>query len=166
MSSAISSGDTNVLRTLVVTEDHLFGALGPVMLVVWRRETSLAGVQELRAQLAALGAAHPQGTAIYIVVEEGAPPPGTAARRALGETLREAPGVKACALVYEGKGLRAAVVRSVVATVVLVTGNPYPYHVFSEAGPATEWLCGHLPGSPVRPDALGAAVATLRGTAP
>jgi len=72
---------------------------------------------------------------------------GSGVRRELARVLKVyGPDIGAAAIVYEGLGFKATIVRSVVTAIALTSHNQFPYRVFAGVDPAMQWLAGKVAG--------------------
>jgi hypothetical protein len=123
------------------TPDHLLATWGNVLIAVWRRETTMSGVQSAIRCYEEHAYQHPDGVLLLTIVEEGAPLPETAVRRELARLLDRGAGrTKKSAVVFEGSGFRAAAVRSVITGLALFAKVPYPHRVFGKVEDAVHFF--------------------------
>lgn len=143
-------------------ENHATGTCGPLLIMVWGRETTLPAVAHAKAVGQRLAARHPTGVTFLMIVESTAEIPSSPVRAALSEALRSFGSfVLRSALVHEGTGFRAAAVRGVVTGLSLVARQPYPHQVFDRVEPAVRWLAQSFPAG-AEVGAVLDAVAKLR----
>ena len=120
-----------------IDENHAVGRAAPVVICLWRHETTVEAIRGLgkvaaRAEL---------GSALLTVVELGAAVPSSAARDELGRVFASLADTIACsALVFEGTGFVAAGVRAIATTIAQVSRAPFPHRVFSSVEQAGAWL--------------------------
>lgn len=116
-----------------------------VFTVIWRRETTMEGAEQLRTECRAFAESHPRGIALLTIVESGAPLPSSGPRKAIAEFLGEASAfIKCSAVIFEGSGFRAAAVRSVVTGLTLMARQKYPHKV-CDLDEAVRMFAGILP---------------------
>lgn len=134
------------LRVVEVTPDHTFGCVPGAVLYVWRKATTMEAARTLRQLVREAIDQAGTNPGVYLgVVEEGASPPSWGVRKELAETFKDGRDFFcASALVFEGSGFQASVVRAVVAGLALFARQPFPHQVFSEVSVATAWLEQHL----------------------
>jgi hypothetical protein len=127
------------LNAIEVTADHAFGQVGDLLLCVWRRQTTMAGVERMKAHVAS---AQSRERFLVSVVEPGAQLPAPEVRDALAALLRDglAGRAVASALVFEGSGVQANLVRAAVMTLRLLARQRYPHRIFSTTEEALAWL--------------------------
>lgn len=91
---------------------------------------------------------HRQGIGVLTIIEPDAKPPGADARSALSTMFKTvADGVAISAVVFEGSGFGASLVRSVATGLTLVARQPFPHRVFSGVESAAEWVSEGLPAT-------------------
>lgn len=153
----------NTPSILLHDSDFCTAAWREVFVIIWRHNTTMAGVDACREGIGALGEAHPKGVAQLTIVEPGAPMPSAATRDALAAVLRDfATTIKVSGVCFEGAGFRAAAVRSVVTGINLVAKQPFPHKVFATVNAAASWLGPSLPEGPAPSREIVEAVADLR----
>lgn len=131
---------TDTIEILAATDDYLHAAVGPVFLLVWRGETTSAGVNATEAAMEKMAKMSGDRFGLLTVVEPNAPLPPGEVRDQLAALLGRLPWITASAVVFEGKGFRAAAVRSVVTGLTLLAKQPYPHKVFGTTEEGTQWL--------------------------
>lgn len=158
----------STLQVIEVTTDHALGHVGDVLLYVWRRQTTVAGVARLKAHAAA-----PRARERFLlgVVEQGATLPAREVRDQLAAILKDGLGGRAVAsaLIFEGTGLQENLVRAAVMTLRLLARQRYPHQVFATTSAALDWLTrtAEAAGAGPFPAAeAGAALAELRRRPP
>lgn len=124
----------------LVTADHAMSWTDSVALIVWRRRTTPEGVEAVTWVLdRAIAASRAAG--VVIVVEPDATPPDSSVRRALAEAFeRSSSEIRGVAVIVEGGGFHASMVRGVVTGLALLARYPYPYRVFASANLGVSWL--------------------------
>lgn len=144
-------------------KDYALGSLGPIYIVVWRNETTLAGAQHLASGFGEFrrpGVAH----GLVTIVEPGAPLPDSDARETIAKFLRAASDhLVVSAVVFEGEGFRGAAVRGVVTGLTMLARQSYPHRVFGTIDEAAPWYASHSPEEwRMMPSMLVAGVNDLR----
>jgi hypothetical protein len=131
-----------VASLLVSTRDQLIATWQNVVILVWRKDTTPVGVRTLQEAYDMHAAQFPGGVFLLTIVEEPAgTPPSQASRTALATFLqRAARAMILSAVVHEGTGFRAGVVRSVVTGLALVSKLPYRHRVFATVDEAVAWF--------------------------
>lgn len=137
---------------------------------IWRANTTVEGVRELKTGFTAFAAEHPTGVGLLTIVESRAPLPSADARAALAAFLAgAASAIKYSAVVHEGTGFTSAAVRGVVTGLTLLARPPYPHKVFATVPQASQWFANHFHegGKPVASfSELVGALAELRRRVP
>jgi hypothetical protein len=130
----------------VATEDHAVGTWRNVVILVWRRQTTVDGVRAAEKVYQHLSGLCPGGVILLTIVEESAPAPPADARRDLARWLASCSGrMILSAVVHEGAGFRGAMVRSVVTGLALVAKLPYPHKIFATVAEADAWYRANSP---------------------
>jgi hypothetical protein len=131
-----------------LTTWHAIGSYRNVVIVLWRGETTLSAVAQLREVLRELIAEYPEGIGLIQVVETSAPPPDAVARKAIARLLAQERGyLKGSALVFEEGGFRMAAVRAIVSGIATLARPGYPHVVFATVLEAADWLVELLPAA-------------------
>jgi len=147
------------------THDYAVAWWNELVAVVWRHETTLQGVRDLKSAVSALARRHPNGIAMLTIVSESAPMPSSAARKAIAELLSESSAIIRCsAVVMEGAGFRAAAVRSVVTGLTMLARHEFP-HSICDVEAAAKMYSEVLPsftGFALPPSTVRAAINELR----
>jgi len=128
---------------IIEANAHFVMAWAPaVALYVWRGEPTMAGIDAAAAMMSAARASTPGDSGVMLgVVEEGTPPPPSHVRRALAEVMHGGQGFFcASALVFEGTGFQASMVRMVATGLALLARQPFPHQVFAPIPDAPLWL--------------------------
>lgn len=124
-----------------VTDDHIIMVWERSVCVVWKRATTLAGIEKLSSVYKEQAVRYPDGIYLLTIVEPTAPLPPPEAREALAIFLRSGGGrTRLSAVVHEGNGFRAAAVRSVVTGLAMLVRLPYPHEIFATVDQAARWL--------------------------
>ena len=111
-----------------------------VFAVIWRHETTMAGVLALRSTFSAFVATNP-AVRLLTIVEARAPLPTAQVRQGLADFLgQQGAHIKRSAVVFEGEGFRAAAVRGVVTGLTMLARPPYPHKIFGKLSDASVWL--------------------------
>ncbi|GAB5545883.1 MAG: hypothetical protein SangKO_056430 [Sandaracinaceae bacterium] len=159
---------TNALLEIAeTTPDHALGRCGGAVLYVWRDATTVRAARRLRQLIAEARGHAADGAGVLLgVVAEAAPPPGADARAALAEVLSGAAGfAHSSALVCEGSGFRASMVRGIVTGLNLIARPPFPHQVSANVPAAAQWLEARTRGLGLhayRAEAIVSQVAALR----
>jgi hypothetical protein len=152
-----------------VPNAYAIGVLENILLAVFEKTPTESAVTATATIADGVLARHPSGTGYlhYANAMRVQPPPDQAARNAYVHLMRNYAGrLNAAAVVIEGKGLTAAVVRSVVTGITLIARPPFPVRSFAEPDAAADWLshsiAPHSPTAHLTPAEIAGALATLR----
>jgi serine/threonine protein kinase len=134
---------TTELRILHREHGLVAAHFGAVCVAVWRENSTLARIERQRDALAHVVAGYPGEASFLCVVESTSAPPDEAGRRASSRMIEDlGANLRAVAIVIEGSGFRASIVRSVAAGIVLLarskTKTPVAYFAGLEGG--VSWL--------------------------
>jgi hypothetical protein len=148
-------------------ENFALGAFGSIVIVIWRRETTLGAVGELTAYIAECAARQAYGIGLLQVIEETATPPSAATRRALAHMhSSHASHIRRSALVYTKPGFAGAAVRMVMTGVAMLHPPAFEHELFGSLRDAIPWLEENSSDAArFPPGALKAACETLRAAA-
>jgi hypothetical protein len=152
----------NVVVSRAVSANHCVAEWDAFLVVIWRQLTTKEGIAAVGEALDHVSAAG-QKVGVVIVIEPTAAPPSSAARKGLAEVFSSrADVVVAVAVVPDGSGFRASMVRGVVTGLSLLARFPYPYKVFNKIDSATAWLAPQVGGAATKAALLANAIAQLR----
>lgn len=133
-----------VVRVLPSEASHGIAVAGQTLIVLWKTETSARAVRELATLLSGFAAERGQ-VALLQVIGDGAISPDAAARSALANMLKENEArLVASAVVYEGSGFRASMIRSIVIGISMLSRHECPHTVFASVSEGVAWLTKHL----------------------
>jgi len=153
------------VRILHSEPSHAIAFLERTLVVLWQTETRKEAVLELALLLARL-AEEPGRLALIQVIGDHAISPDGDTRAALAKMLKaNETRIVASAVVFEGSGFRASMIRSVVIGISLLSRPKCPHTVFASTAEGTEWLSGYMKsnGSPhYAPDRVRLAIDDLR----
>lgn len=143
--------------------DHVTGVFKNSCIAIWRGATTATAVSKFEALQRTHAVAQPEKLIILQVVEATASPPSTEVRAALGAMLQRASEYTvASAVAFEGDGLRASVVRSIVTGLNLMSQPSYPHKIFKTVREAIAWQI-QVPGAaPIRAENYYKAIEELR----
>jgi hypothetical protein len=145
--------------------DYALASWQQIFAVIWRRETTASGAEDLRTKCGEFARANPRGIGLLTIVETGAPLPSSAERKSIADFLAGGSSFIRCsAVIFEGSGFRAAAVRSVVTGLTLMARQAYP-HKICDIEEAIRMFCEILPtatGRAVSPAAMRSSLADLR----
>jgi len=135
------------IRILRSEASHGIACVGRTLVVHWQTETRGEAVAELASLLAGL-AEQSGGVALLQVIGERATSPDTATRSALAAMLKaNETRIIASAVVFEGTGFRASVIRSIVIGISMLSRPQCPHTVFESSAAGIAWLVQHLKAS-------------------
>lgn len=139
------------VETLWKTKDCALGLTHGFFICVWLGDATVEAADQLEQNINTRSAEFPKGVGLVTIVLEHSPPPSSAARNRIGELLGRAKNVKGSAVCFEGTGLRATVVRTIVTGITLIGRMNFPHKVFAglEAGAAFVHACMVQGGAPV-----------------
>jgi hypothetical protein len=131
------------MENLVETDSFAVFSVDECVVLVWKQPPIMAAVDENRRLFQQLRTRHPQDKLSYLVVAEtgvGIQMPSDV-RAALAAMLREyQKAIVGSAIVFEGTGFRASIVRSVVAAINIASRLEFPSSVQSDLASAARWL--------------------------
>lgn len=132
------------------------------LVVHWQTETTGEAVREL-ANLVSSLASEFGSLGLLQVIGDRATPPDAATRAALAEMLKENEArLVASAVVFEGTGFRASVIRSIVIGISMLSRPKCPHTVFASVPEGVAWLSGHLGNAAPHADGMRLAIDQLR----
>ncbi|WP_437550588.1 protein kinase [Sorangium sp. So ce367] len=140
-----SEGGSRATRPFLhaLDEDHCVATWKGLLFQIWRRHTTAAAVSEVRSILRERGS---ELQATLVILEENTVPAGREVRSSLAELSRELAAHGMCAaLVFEGHGFKASLVRNVAIEFILLSRSRLRYEVFSTMDDAVAWLMRNRP---------------------
>jgi hypothetical protein len=158
----------DIANPKAVCPDYCFAEWRDVFIILWRKQTTMEGVERLMELCNAFAAERPHFF-LLTVVEMNAPLPEAKVRERLATFLAQhGQKIKRSAVVFEGSGFRAAAVRGVVTGLTMLARMPYPHKVFAASREAAGWMRGDDDPSVGGLDSreLLSALADLRGGLP
>lgn len=143
-------------------ESHAIATWRDVLLIESRLESPLSAAPAMRKAAAELKRRYPQGVGHFTIVEPGCKPPSAEARVEAARVLDEyCDVIRGTAIVFLGGGLRGALVRAVVASLMTLSGSHgIPHQVCGSVSEGAVWLASRMPGLEAR--ALSSAVEAVR----
>lgn len=130
-----------------------------ILLQLWLKGTPLSGVREVRRLAREMGDSL-RGT--LVVIGRDAYMPDEAARAELAAFTKESvPRMARSAMVFEGDGFRASVVRSIMVGLAAAARIGVKYKIFANVAEAAAWMTEE-PALDLAPGSLEAAVRDLR----
>lgn len=150
------------LEVLEHTDDCVIASWDRILLVRWRDRVTVHGILRIRAQVAALHAAHPELMLFSLIPPRSSRPPDADAQRAI-RNLTQGPsqGLAGVAIVFEGSGFIAATVMAL--TLELGGGRTAgtPTRVFRTVEDAVRWAEERLGPPGLAASELTAALAAV-----
>lgn len=140
------------------------GWLGRVFIVVWRKDSPRMG-KWFADELAAGASRFKSNIAHLCVAERTMPSPPPEARNTIAEALRtHRDAMTGVAVVFEGQGFFASIVRSVATNIAMLMGNSTPVKTMSTLVEAAQFLGMHMRAAEhqLSAEQLEEAVSTLR----
>jgi hypothetical protein len=143
--------------------DHRIALFGPLLIGVWIR-TEVDALRDMQKIIEQAAPRAPHGRlGLFVVVEPHSTTPSPAARGELSR-IRRASAIAMTALVYEGDGFGAALVRGITTSLNLLERSSTHTHIFADVASAARWILTSAPeyggGEP-----LETAVRSLRARA-
>lgn len=123
------------MKVYADTPDHKVFVLDKLVVLVWRRNTTMSGVAAVRKAARDTG----PGLCLLTIVHADTPPPPPDVRDSISDMLNDFPFL-ASAVVHEGYGVRQAMVMSVAVAVSRKYKLPFHHKVFNRLGLAFAWL--------------------------
>lgn len=129
------------LSVTYVQDGLLVGTIGPVSLAIWRSKPTRELFEIQRRELVAAVARNPGKVAFLCVVEASSDAPEQELRDASAAMITSLGSkLAACACVIEGSGFRAAITRTVLTGMTLITRSAAPNRFFEHVSSASTWL--------------------------
>lgn len=133
-------GSAGILQIHAADARHAVATRGNMVFIAWRGETLVSAISNARKVLVQALMQRYASYGLMQYVEQGAPPPDTAARHALADMLTAGQGRLVCSsLVYPGTGFWAAAARAFVTGVNLLARPGFPHVVFPTVQEAAQW---------------------------
>ncbi|HEY4016703.1 MAG TPA: hypothetical protein VGM06_25380 [Polyangiaceae bacterium] len=128
------------LRRLAADANHSIASFGPLLLSVWKRETTVEALQGMEQLIPGIAQEAPEGrVGLFVVVEPHASMPSSEARAELSR-IRRTSAIGLTALVFEGDGFAAALVRGVTTSLNLLERGRTRTHIFANVSSAAAWI--------------------------
>jgi hypothetical protein len=154
--------DRPKLRVLDASDASAHGHLGDVMISVFRGVMTRSGLERIHQAAPSTAAQRPRGLGYLCVIMDNIPPPDAATRGVFAAMMRDDKTYRAGAIVAEGTGFHASIVRGVVTGLVLLARPRMPVDVIQGTRTGVAWLTRHLDYQDGREEALLRAVEDLR----
>jgi hypothetical protein len=147
------------MRMLSCVEGLAVAEVENVCVAIWRGEVTHSRFELQRKGLAEVVEHHNERAAFLVVVEAHVPPPSAELRRAGSALIAQYPTLCCAVAVIEAKGFMAAVTRSVLSGMSLVTKPGFPEAHLGSVVEAGKWMAQHVC---IEPTALVDAVESVR----
>ena len=135
------------VRILRSDASHGIACVGRTLIVLWQTETRSGAVAELATLLAGFAAESGSVALLQVIGDQAIPPEGPV-RAALAAMLKDnETRIIASAVVFEGVGFRASVIRSIVVGISMLSRPKCPHTVFASSAAGIEWLNAQLKAS-------------------
>jgi hypothetical protein len=156
------------LQIVHTSENATIGVVGNVVIWKWHQMPSDFVLSSMRREVASLSRTYPEGTgAIHVIAMPDRQFPDDVQRKKLVALRRDCEySIRASALLFEGDGIRSAVIRSLATAVMMASGNKRPQLVFGDASAATSWLRGQLGHGAPDATALATGLASIKAALP
>lgn len=128
----------------VLCDDYCVAACGNIGILIWRKQTTRAGIEDGFRLYTELSSSHREGVGWMVIVQRTSTPPDEEIRKLLSDAMRRTTGVRAFASVNEGHGFQAAAFRAVSTGFTVSTRMPYPRKLFTSSDDAARWLVMEL----------------------
>jgi hypothetical protein len=121
--------------------DCVIAAAEGVAVAFWLCHTTVEDVEELARAARRAQQGSTERVRLVQIVPQTAVPPDARARAALVRMLRGLQGIVShSVIVFEGEGFRAAMVRSIVASIASLSNPGFPHRVFAQLPEAAAWM--------------------------
>lgn len=141
-------------RELTITHrgnDLLMATSEHVCIAVWETKPTRDLFEIQKAHLAAAVAREPGRALFLCIVSKGAAPPDQEVRDASSKMVAShGQRLAGCALVIEGTGFRAAITRTVLTGIMIVTRAPVPITFHDSVAAGCRWLEARAGGERIR----------------
>lgn len=152
------------VEVLESTDQYVIAAWRRLMLLVWRDEACVAGVERSRRLFESWGRRQPGGAAVLIVVpNQRMGPPDERTRTAMERTATAPEGYfKGIATLLEAEGFIAASARAIMTRLHTRGSTGGAPNVFGSVAAAASWAAGVLNDSALTPSGLTDAIRISR----
>lgn len=138
LQSAASMRDVRLVHS---DPDLTLGASADLFVTIWRRRTTLSGVETLRSRLSEYAYRRSKEIGLLTIVESSAKMPAHGTREPLAQVLSSVSDqVLISGVAFEGEGFLAASVRSVVVGLTLIARQPFPHRAFKDVEDVSRWF--------------------------
>jgi hypothetical protein len=132
---------------LHVGDGLVVARIGLVCVAIWRKDSTVERVAKQGEGLARVVGQSPGNAGFLCVVEESSAPPNEEARRLSAKMLEQhGDRLRAVAVVIEGSGFRASIVRSVASGIVWLARrqSKTPVSYVATVGAGAKWLSDYV----------------------
>ena len=137
---------TNIVTVMSDTDDVCIALWRNLLVVVWRVRLGESAIELIEAMAQRMVTTFQQGFGLIQYIESAASLPSDDERRALEMLMQKLSGSCKCsAVIYEGSGFRASVIRSVETGINLAAKQDFPNLVFNNVEEALVWLTTRVP---------------------
>lgn len=146
-----------------VCETATVAAQDRVVVWLWHVAPNDAALASVKRLVATLARRYPEGVGVlHLMPNPDGKIPNDEQRKKIAQLRKDCDyAVRASAIVFEGDGIRSAIIRSIATAVMLASGSKRPLTVFGDAKTATAWLRERL-GVALDETALVAASTSIR----
>ena len=125
-----------------VCETATVGAHDRVVVWLWQVAPNDAALASVKRLVGTLARKYPEGVGVlHLLPNPDGKIPNEEQRKKLAQLRRDCDyAVRASAIVFEGDGIRSAIIRSITTAVMLASGTKRPLTVFGDVKTATAWL--------------------------
>ncbi len=133
-----------------VDYDHIVSVEENLIVLIWKDTPTVVGVEAFRTAFRRMRAKYPKSKEVTVmaIVDQhvGVRPPPEPVRTGLTETYKgNEASIASSVLVFEGTGLAASIVRSVVTAINFTIRPPYPMNIVSTVEDGAQWIANHDP---------------------
>ena len=134
------------LEVSAASDGIAVGKLGPVCIVLWRAAVTHPRFHEQRVGLLDVAEGSGGNAGFLCIIEPTADPPNAELRQASADLINGLDmKLKCVACVVEGRGIKAAIGRSVLTGMSMLSGRgKTPFEVMSDVDEAEDWMREHL----------------------
>jgi len=150
------------LVVLEASAAFVVATIGHYVVILVKKNLGASGLSAFERASTAVLREHSRVAHLVVLLSEHEVP-GPVEREGISRVLRQFRGsIAAAAIVFEGGGLRATLIRSAVSAIGLIGRASHPERVFADSGDATVWLGSHAPNAEVDTTTLRSAIRELR----
>ncbi len=150
-------------QTYFVDEDQCVALVGPVMVVVARKEPSTDITRQADVCVNALERKYQGNSALLVIVKSDVRPPSDEGRERIRDAMKTCErSMRIGAIVVEGQGFIATATRSAITMMLFVVRTTFRVKVFSSTEDAAAHVCSALTADDLTPAGLLQAIGDLR----